>query len=147
MVKYKVGDDISDEDGWRSVEEIGRDGVMIVANEDGQTREEYNADNDMTRRWKGWMVKMTGNPKWTAYSYRLFNRKSDAKKYAIAETERLEKIMKKPQYYRVVPANLKHCRTCGDIMLDDGDFECLRCEKIRDDARHDFYPEEMEVGR
>jgi len=35
MVKYKVGDTISDEDGWRSIESIDDDGMMWVVDQEG----------------------------------------------------------------------------------------------------------------
>lgn len=80
---------------------------------------------------KGFVVKSTANPKWTAYSAHYFPTKHQAKKFAENEKKRMERLTGMRFYYRVEQVDLKKCK-CGAFM-ETGEVECSRCEKLRGD--------------
>jgi len=133
MVKWKIGDEISDEDGWRSVDSIDDDGMVYFVDQDGGEHSViYSKDNDKSLEKydrRGFVVKITGNPKFTAYTPYYFDSKVVAKKFAERE---VKKAKPRKLYYRVEETIIRRCPRCHrDQAKSDGDT-CFYCEKMRD---------------
>lgn len=127
MTKYKVGDVISDEMGWRSVEEVGRNGEVVFADRDFKDYIIYNKDNDLTLNkndYRGIVLKLTADKKFKAYSKKYFTSRITAKNYAENE---VKKAKPRKLYYRIGEGILSKCDTCNKVFQkSDG---CAYCEK------------------
>lgn len=83
----------------------------------------------------GYRAEITFNPEWTAYSFKLFDKKEDAEAYIKLQLAHEEKMLGKKGYSRVEEVELERCphRWCHNWM-EAGDRECISCDHIRGDC-------------
>lgn len=91
---------------------------------------------------KGYQAQITFNPEWAAYSFKYFEKKEDAEKYADEQLAYEEKMLGKKGFKRIVELEILKCPNsyCENYM-EPGDRECLRCDKIRFDAEQEHWAE------
>ncbi len=129
MVKYKVGDQINDEYGWREVTKIHNDGYIEVLDQEGEDFVFYNKDNDVSLSGndaRGFIVKMSFNKNFKGYSVKYFRNKDIARYWIKTE---VDKVKPKKLFYRIEEGIISKCPICKkDFLKSEG---CIRCEKLR----------------
>lgn len=86
----------------------------------------------------GYKGMTTFNPKWTAYSFKLFDKKEDAEKYVHEQLIREERFLDKQGFSKVEECEIEKCpNSYCDKFMEAGDRECLSCDHIRADVEYD----------
>lgn len=129
MEKFKVGQEISDEEGWRQVTHINDDGYVYFADEDGGEIGKYYPQYDKSlgnNEFHGFVVKLSGRKDFRGYTEKFFDNKPLAKYWAETQVKKSNQ----PLYYRVEDAILVKCPVCGKIRRAT-ETACNYCEKMR----------------